>query len=131
MTRITRILATLFVPIALVLADCAPTPSSTVPTDLAGEWSATSNTSTFDALVTNDEIEIYLTVDESSGLYWSGTFEESAVNSQVIVSEAGVEALQSSLFGSLSETKAFTFTDGEIAFEFIILGVTTDVQLKR
>jgi hypothetical protein len=133
MNRITRILATLIAPLALVLAGCAATPSSTVPTELTGDWSASSSSSssTFDAVVTNDAIVVYLTLDESRGLYWSGTFEESAVNGQDIVSDADVEALEASLFGSQSEAKTFIFTNGEIVFEFTIVGVTTDVKLQR
>jgi hypothetical protein len=82
-------------------------------------------------VVTNDAIVAYLTLDESRGLYWSGTFEESAVNGQDIVSDADVEALEASLFGSQSEAKTFIFTNGEIVFEFTIVGVTTDVKLQR
>ena len=47
------------------------------------------------------------------------------------MSSADTEALESSLYGSQSDSKIFTVANGEITFEFTIMGVVTDVNLTR
>jgi hypothetical protein len=132
MKNLKYFLALLLVPFALILTGCStPTPSSTEPTSLSGDWAYSSDSTKFTGTVSGDDIEIYLTLDDSTGLYWSGTFQDEAVNGEKISSDADVAALETSLFGSLDEKKDFVFKDGALVFEFTILGVTQDIQLKK
>jgi len=128
---IKRLTAVFLVPIALVLAGCTAAPSSTEPTDLTGKWSYSKDTVQFEAEVKGGDIEVYLTLDDTKGLYWSGTFENEAVDGQEISSDADTAALDESLYGSTAESKDFTFTNGELHFDFTIMGTDTDISLRR
>ena len=79
MNTMTRILAILLVPIALALAGCTASPSSTEPMDLSGEWTYSNGSTAFDAEVKSGIIYIYLNLEDTRGLYRTGTFEDLAV----------------------------------------------------
>ena len=138
-----KYLITLFAATALVLTGCAgPSPVTPGETntvaedttkDLTGDWGYSSDTFSFEAEVDNGEITIYILLDEgtSKGLYWTGTFLDKAEDGETIVSQADVDALASSLYGSGDEEKKFEFRDGKLGYQFTIMGVTTDVQLEK
>jgi hypothetical protein len=139
MKNLHRSFAILLSATTLALAGCSSMPgsmpassaSSTESTTLTGEWSYAKDSMAFDAEVAGDMINIYLTLDESRGLYWAGTFEEAAVDGQIVASNADTAALEASLYGSQSDTKEFTFRNGQIEFEFTIMGVVTEIGLTR
>lgn len=126
-----RSIAALLIPVALILAGCSAAPSSTEPTDLTGDWSYSKDSVAFEATVEGDVIEVYLTLDDTEGLYWTGTFQEEAVDGEVISSTADTDALDASLYGSMDGSKDFIFKNGELTYEFTILGTVTEVVLKR
>lgn len=115
---------------AALLTGCAQ-PSSTEPVDLTGDWSYSSDSVNFEANVEGDEIQINLIMDNSEGLYWTGSFSKDALNGDTIISHADVEALDASLLGSGDEQKTFLFKDGTLVFSFTIVGTTQDIVLKR
>jgi len=114
---------------AMLLTGCS-TPSNE-PVDLNGDWSYSSDSVSFKAVVTDEEINVDLIMDDSEGLYWSGSFVDEAVNGDTIFSDADVEALDESFLGSGDTEKNFDFKDGKLVFSFTIVGVTQDIELSR
>lgn len=136
-----KYLITLLAATALLLAGCAGpspvTPGSTTAaedstTNLTGEWGYSGDTFKFDADVTSGKITVHILLDDDSkGLYWTGTFPESAKDGESITSKADTEALASSLYGSSDEEKTFKFEGGKLVYEFTIMGTLTKVSLEK
>lgn len=104
------------------------------PVDLTGSWVTTDDASVvMTAAVSNGEIEI-VWVDEAesiSALYWVGTVPDEVTSGDIFVSEADRNALDTSLLGSQSETKAFTYADGTLSYDLTVMGVTQTITLER
>lgn len=106
----------------------------TVP-DLTGGWIETNTDSDakMSAEITSDTIEVYWSSDDTSAIYWAGTY--------VAPSEAGTytwssvndyEKTESALLASSDETKDFTYnSNGEITFDVTAFGVTKTVHLAK
>lgn len=138
MTIINRVLLSILTALGLVfLAACstltAPISSPTQEIDLTGTWATTSGTPGFEATVSEDEIEIYILLEDGSkGLYWLGTFEiPTGIAEFDVNSAADVDALNSSLFGSGAEEKTFTYDGNNLLFEFEVMGIISDVELVK
>jgi hypothetical protein len=102
------------------------------PTSLVGDWAATGDDFEFEGTIEDGSIELYLLLEDGSkGLYWVGTFPNEALAGDKIASEADVDALSTSLFGSTDTEKEFTFTGEALEFEFGILGTVNDVVLTQ
>ena len=127
---IKRIIALILLFIGATLLTGCSTPSNE-PVDLNGDWSYSSDSINFEATVKGEEITIDLIMDNSEGLYWSGSFSTDALNGDTIVSYADIEALDASMLGSGDEKKNFVFKDGKLTFSFTIVGVTQDIELSR
>lgn len=127
--------------IALLLCGCTLTAYSgkgeekgTVP-DLTGSWIETNTDSDakMSAEITSDTIEVYWSSDDTSAIYWSGTY--------VAPTEAGTytwssvndhDKTDSALLASGDDTKDFTYnSDGEITFDVTAMGVTKTVHLAK
>lgn len=98
--------------------------TSSKPVSSVGTWKAEG----FEAKITEDEIIVYIVMDNTKSLYWTGTFAEGVGE---ITSDADVEALASSMMGSQDETKKFQVSPHEITFEFTIMGTMSTVYLKK
>ena len=101
------------------------------PQELAGEYSYQSDTFNFTADVADSVINIYLIMDENKALYWTGTLKDTALVGDVIVSDADVDALALSLFGSLDETKEFTVGNGTLIYDFSIMAIDSTITLDK
>lgn len=116
------------------LSGCAG-PASADPTNLNGTWVSVADNSSpvpsFVAEVKDGTILINMTMSNDTGLYWSGTFESSAVDTHKITSVGNVEHMKTSLFGSSAKTKEFTYEGGSIRFTFSIMGVSHVVELEK
>lgn len=127
--------------IALVLCGCTLTACSgkgeekgTV-SDLTGSWIETNTDSDakMSAEITSDTIEVYWSSDDTSAIYWSGTY--------VAPTEAGTytwssvndhDKTDSALLASGDDTKDFTYnSNGEITFDVTAFGVTKTVRLAK
>lgn len=132
-----------FFAICLVITACsAPKTPATVTTtvnetvgekiNIAGDWHNDGPDFSFEAVITEDNIEIYLlTPDGQKGLYWTGTFEYQVSEGQAIISTADTEALDASLFGSGDDEKIFSYSDETISYEFTIASTTMEIVLSR
>lgn len=112
--------------IALSLSACGGS-SSTGPASLNGTWK--SDSPSFTAHISNNQIEIDMTGDGSSALYWKGTMPSSMANGAKTLSVADKQALDAALMGSGDDTKQFIYKDGKLQFPFRILGTTQTVEL--
>lgn len=91
-----------------------------------GKWHAQN----FDATIKGNHIEIQLKYDDSSSLYWQGTFPQDT-DAREITSVADKKALDASILGSQDNSKVFAFDHGELTFEMSMLGTTRTVHLKK
>lgn len=123
----------LFTSALLILTGCAatPQPSTSEATSLSGDWSYQGDTFEFEGTVKDETITLNIVLEDGTGLYWLGTFPEKAKDGDVLTSQADIDALASSLYGSVDSEKKFTFKDGKLLYEFKILGTTTNVELER
>ena len=111
------------------------------PPDLSGEWKqANSNAgdSYQAAYIADGAMEVYWILNEGSeeetfALYWAGTFTPptSADEPYVWESVNDKERTGSALFASDTDTKAFTYQDGEISYSVTFQGETFDVELAK
>lgn len=109
---------------------------------LTGTWHQTPNDMTpvnMVADISNNHISITMSLGGDSGenpvtgLYWDGTFDADHNTSSPfsVVSVANKAALENKLLASLHDTKTFTYDDGQLIYDFTMMGVTTTVHLSR
>lgn len=85
----------------------------------------------------NDSIQIRMLTRDSSEVYWMGSFQVSDKNPDeafAIESNADPDAqkwMRESLFGSQDSTKIFAYKNGEISYDFTMMGVTSTVRLVK
>ena len=91
---------------------------------LVGTWKADG----FEAVIADNSIEVNIVDQDTSSLYWKGTF---PAGSETVTSEADTEALSESMLGSQDATKTFTVKDNEISFKITIMGTSKVVHLKK
>lgn len=105
--------------------------------DLTGEWEEIdgSEDTVHIATITNDTIEVYWfnKNDETKSLYWAGSFTPPTDNSKKYEWESinDKEKTDTAILASTSETKKFTYKDGQITYEASALGNTKTVKLEK
>lgn len=127
-------------------ADAAPkknpavTTVNTKPVSLVGDWHQTKGMPgvTMRAEISGDGIQVNLHFDRDNvgGIFWMGSFDTSDQRSQSftvtsLVDPDGQKVLDSSLFATSEHTKKFTYKDGDLSFEFSMMGVESIVHLSR
>lgn len=101
-------------------------------TTVNGEWKGGEEGFMFVAKIRQDTITIKIDMeDDTSALYWQGTFDSNLQPENSFESEADVDALASSILGSTEKTKVFEYTGDTIDFEFGMMGVTKVVHLEQ
>lgn len=134
--------------VAMLLTSCgsatpsySPSPDATVTAEeapaqtndadvLAGVWISEGDVP-FEATVKDGTIVVQIVDGESKSLFWKGTFPNSAQKGDILLSEADVEALSSSIMGSSELVKPFTYEGDEILFEFSMMGTSTVIHVKK
>jgi len=97
---------------------------------LAGVWVSEGDVP-FEATITADTIVVQIVDGETKSLFWKGTFPASAQEGDILLSEADVEALSSSMMGSSELVKPFTYEGDVISFEFSMMGTSTVIHVKK
>jgi hypothetical protein len=148
--RIRRVFAgiliiALFIALVVSLSGCgaSPSPSPDVVTSsseapaqtntadtLAGVWVSEGDVP-FEATITADTITVKIVDGETKSLFWQGTFPTSAQKGDILLSDADVEALSSSMMGSSELVKPFSYEGDEITFEFSMMGTSTVIHVKK
>jgi hypothetical protein len=111
------------------------------PVSLVGTWHQTKGMPgvTMTAEVSGDGIQINMHFDRDNigGIFWMGSFDTSDKTDQSFTVTSmpdpdAKKALKNSLFGdSVEKTKKFTYKDGEITYEFSMMGVESTVHLSK
>lgn len=120
---------------ALGLSNAEASPSR--PVQLIGTWNQTSGMpgTTMTAVVSPEKIEIFVVMvgQNTSGLYWSGTLDTIVrMGPEFTLNSTGdTKLMATKLFASQDGSKTFTYKDGELSFQFSMLGVTSTVHLTR
>ena len=97
---------------------------------LDGAWKSTSDDPNFRALIKNGTIEVYFVADDTSSLYWKGTFPWNK-GDESVPSTADVAALEGSLLGSQAKQKRFLYNGDNLLFDFTIMGTTTTITMEK
>jgi hypothetical protein len=118
------------------------TPKSASNRIVTGEYHQVSNGikgTYMSAVVTNDRIVVTLKLDsgeegdsDATGTFWDGTFDTSStLDSFTVVSDPDLEHLNTSILGSSEDSKEFTYKNGDLSFQFSMLGLNTTVHLSK
>ncbi|MBG6085454.1 membrane lipoprotein lipid attachment site-containing protein [Zhihengliuella flava] len=106
--------------------------------DLTGAWiqnNPKSKESFQQAEIADGTLTIEWVYDggDTTSVYWVGTFEtpSDANEPYTWTSDRDVEATDNALLASTSDSKDFTYEDGEITYEVTALGTTTKVVLEK
>jgi hypothetical protein len=90
---------------------------------------------TMTAIITDGKIsiDIDLVGQNTTGLYWSGSFDTRVrTNSVFNINSTGDRALMDAkLFASQDANKIFSYKNGDLSFQFSMLGMTSTVHLSR
>lgn len=126
----------LFATIIYAVASMPPKAGSVADTNatevvvLDGAWKSTKDDPKFRSLIKNGTIEVYIVADDTSSLYWKGSFPWNK-GDETISSTADREALDGSLLGSNANTKVFLYDGDNIVFDFTIMGTTTTITMEK
>lgn len=129
-----KFIALLIVPVFFAMTACSGGSAKVTPADLHGSWaSADANGTTFEATISDNQIEINLVSSGSKALYWKGTFPlgSDLAADFTVTSVADTEALAGSILGSQDPTKTFTYSGSKLKFDFSAMGVTKAVELSK
>ena len=113
--------------LATLLAVALFAPDGCEARSYSGAWK--SSDGTFVASVKNNKITIDLHADDTTALYWKGTFKIG--KGRTVTSKGDRKALDAAIFGSMDKTKVFVVKPHEIRFHFSIAGATRVVSLRR
>lgn len=110
--------------------------SASEPTSLKGNWRQIDSgipKAVMSAVISDNKIEITLHMEDTLGIFWTGTFDTSKNSSEtfMVISEGDQDVLAKSLYGSNEKTKKFSYKNGDLSYEFSILGVSTTVHLSK
>ena len=111
---------------------------SSEPPDLTGEWKQVNSNDDGSyqvATIGESTIEIYWYTesDETTALYWAGTFvaPETAEKTYSWDSENDTARTDTALFASADETKTFTYSKGQISYDATAFGMTQTIKLEK
>lgn len=100
--------------------------------DLIGKWRGGDDGLVFDATINDKMIDIFIILEgDDKALYWTGTFDPNLEDGDVYESKGDTDAMDGSLMGSGDDVKNFQYTDGQLDFDFTMVGVTRTVHLQR
>jgi hypothetical protein len=104
---------------------------ASLPENLNGKWHQTKGMKgvTMDAVITGDSIQVNMTLDDSTGPFWMGSFDQS--RQPAIISIGDVDAMANKIFASNETTKTFTYKNGDLSFDFSMMGVHTTVHMSK
>jgi hypothetical protein len=111
--------------------------SSGKKVDLLGQWEQTNrldNGLIFEASVQANSIQVNVhTREDEHHIYWMGTFNPYNVSSDNsdVTSIADPDAQAKSIFGSLDSKKTFTYNNGDLSFQFEMMGTVSTIHLSK
>lgn len=127
-------LALIAIALLLTFVVNSSSPAEGKPVSLVGTWTGETDTAKMIATVTDSTIEIMWKTEDTTALYWKGSFNAPANFSgenTVITSDGDLAAMENSILASRHKTKTFTYDDGELSFELTVMGVTKTIKLSK
>jgi len=108
----------------------------TAPTTLIGHWHQTKSgmpKAVMSADISEDSIKITLNMGDTNGLYWLGTFDttQNPASKFEIHSVGNRDEMDLSIYASQQKTKQFHYDNGDLSYEFSMLGVNTTVHMSK
>lgn len=109
------------------------------PVSLVGNWHQTKGMPgvTMTAEISGDSIQINMHFDRDNigGIFWMGSFDTSDKTGSFTVTSIpdpdAQKVLAGSMLASSEKTKKFTYKDGDLSYEFSMMGVESTVHLSR
>lgn len=118
----------------IILSACS---NETSTDDLTGTWNQTNandEDSMMVAVIEDDTITIDWILDagDSRAVYWVGTYDAPSeeVSEYSWTSEKDIEATQHALLASIADKKEFKYEEGELNFEFEMMGIQMTIRME-
>lgn len=93
-----------------------------------GNWSEPR----FEASIVNNNIEMKFVTDESTYMYWIGSFPADTLkDGETVLSQGDMDAMENTITGTEDKTATFTYEDGTLDFEFIFMGEVKTIHLEK
>ena len=110
--------------------------STSIPVTMQGMWHQTKNgipNTEMSAVIAGDTIKITLKLGDSTGLFWDGTFDsgKSPTDKFTTISVGNQDTMEWSMYASSETSKEFSYSDGELVYQFSIMGAETMVHLSK
>lgn len=110
--------------------------SASAPADLNGHWHQTKSgipRAVMSADINNGKIEIAVKMGDTGGLYWVGTFDAGRNPSNTFMTDSigDRDVMDTEMFASQDSSKMFTYKDGDLSYDYSILGIPTTVHLSK
>lgn len=137
MRKFVAILLTVIASISLLSACGGGSPSIVKNSNsLIGDWHQTNIGLAgvrMEALISNGEIKINMQMGDVTSIFWLGTFESDKNANELFktISVGDQNALSMSIFGSMEKTKPFEYRNGDLSFEFSMMGSSTIVHMSK
>jgi hypothetical protein len=112
----------------------SPIKTTDVPV-LTGHWHMTKSgipDAKMAASIADDKILVTLTMGDTTGIFWDGTFDTTQTSAVFKTTSLGDQAaMAAQLYASSEKSKVFTYKDGDLSFQFSIMGVSTIVHMSK
>jgi hypothetical protein len=95
---------------------------------MVGTWTQTNSVDGIlmtAVIMADGKISIDMNSDPVAGAYWVGSFQTSAIDGNIVSTAYGDPQL------SQDTNKTFTYNDGDLSFQFSMLGQTATIHLQR
>lgn len=101
--------------------------------NLIGHWSETSGPDgvKFTADIYKDSIQIWSQYGTSGGIFWMGSFQPADGVVGTVSSLADQDAMANQIFASNETAKVFNYSNGELTFDYSIIGVHSTIHMSR
>ncbi len=119
---------------ATLLISCGGKEESSTPADLTGEWTVKNEDDEqgMTMTITSDSMEIYWASNDTSALYWAGTFTPpTEAGDYTWTSTNDKDKTSGALLASGDDTKEFKYSGGKISFEVSAMGVTKTMTAEK
>lgn len=88
---------------------------------------------TMTADISDGVIKVTMNMNDTSGIFWDGTFNTPRdISGPVTITSApNTKTLKYDLYASNEKSKQFAYNNGDLSFQFSIMGVSTIVHMSK
>ncbi len=120
--------------IAVLFVGCGEKGEKEEVPDLIGEWSVKNDDGEegMTMMITSEYMEINWASDDTSALYWAGTFTPPTKSGEYKWTSTNDKSkTDTAILASGDDTKEFTYADGVISFDVSMMGVTQTMHAEK